>query len=154
MARKRTVPVASVTPARIAGPVAVTFAPTNGAPAESVTLTVIVSVAAELVAGRGRGAAGGAVAGGAWAGRGDSTGGVWAAAAAARTGTPPTPADTVTRPVTRRAVAGRIMPVTYIDLRAGRQREDANRPPRAGLSATSLASANRAGEKVVEVRAG
>src|SRR6187397_1641452 len=141
MARKRTVPVASVTPARIAGPVAVTFAPTNGAPAESVTLTVIVSVAAELVAARGRGAAGlavcgaagGAVAGGAWAGRGDSTGGVWAAAAAARTGTPPTPADTVTRPVTRRAVAGRIMPVTYIDLRAGRQREDANRRPRAGL---------------------
>src|SRR4051812_4146647 len=46
------------------------------------------------------------------------------------------------------------MPVTYIDLRAGRQREDANRRPRAGLPATSSASANRAGEKVVEVRAG
>ena len=47
-------PVASVTPARIAGPVAVTLAPTNGAPLESVTLTVIVSVAAdELVDGRG-----------------------------------------------------------------------------------------------------
>ena len=42
-------PVASVTPARIAGPVAVTLAPTNGAPPESVTLTVIVSVAGESI---------------------------------------------------------------------------------------------------------
>ena len=126
-------------------------------------MTVIVSVAAELVAGRGRGAAGLAVCGvaggvvtggGVWAGRDDSTGGVWAAASAARTRTPPTPADTVRRPVTRRAVAGRIMPVTYIDLRARRQREDANGRPRAGLFATSLASANRTGEKVVEVGAG
>ena len=121
-------PVASVTPARVAGPVAVTLAPTNGAPLESVTLTVIVSVADELVEGRGRGAGGfvvGGVAGGCvWAGRGVSTGGgVWAATSAARTERPMRPVDTVTRPVTRRAVAGRIMPVTYIDLRARRERE-------------------------------
>src|SRR4051794_33939407 len=81
MAGKRPVPGASVTPARIAGPVAVTFAPTNGAPAESVSLTVIVSVAAELVAGRGRGGAGLAVCG---APRGAVAGGGWPAAAVRR----------------------------------------------------------------------
>ena len=68
----------------------------------------------------------GGVAGGCvWAGRGVSTGGgVWAATSAAPTERSMRPVDTVTRPVTRRAVAGRIMPVTYIDLRTRRERED------------------------------
>ena len=86
------------------------------------SMTVIVSVAA--VDGRGRGVAGRGAAGAGVVGRGVSTGvgggvagGVWTATSAARTDGPTSPVDTVTRPVTKRAVAGRIMPVTYIDPR-------------------------------------
>jgi len=115
----------------------------------------------ELVDGRGRGAAGlgaAGVVGCVWAGRGDSTGaggGVWVATSAARTECPMTPVDAVTRPVTRIAAAGRIMPVTYIDPHVRREWEGAlELALRKDRFVTSLRLWDGTGEQVVEIRAG